>query len=512
MKRLWYGAAAIIIVLWMAGAAAFLLEARNSIVKADERDYGEGIVLWQAAHVTDLKSAYHSVDKYPYIVFHYPPLYHVLSRIAAVFTGDLLAAGRLVSSLAFTAIGIMLASLVWRCLRVCRHPLARVFGALCAGLLIFSMSVSPWGYLMRVDATAIALTLGGLCLYISAKHRPAMAFSAFTLFVAALYTKQTMIAAPLVCLVLAWIERPKLALRLLGWSMCLGMAVLLVMNRHTNGYFVTNLFSYNRNPFTIGQLIGSWTTHMARVFVIPMTAASLVAISAMTGTTRKFGMSYLTYLRRCLGKGLLRRCAVLTSGWLVIALLMTLTAGKEGSNINYFMEVDVAVTLLAALFLGWTTERALRNAQEYPLILSVSMAAFFLQAAPAVGSAVHAVSDLSAPERDSAVTAFVRHLPGRVYSENMTILMETGKEVAGEPAIVTCLSKASAWDESKLVGQITGGQFAGIVVNTSLDNRERFSLGVATAIRDTYRKYVRFGENTVYLPADSPLAAYQARR
>jgi len=152
-------------------------------------------------------------------------------------------------------------------------------------------------------------------------------------------------------------------------------------------------------------------------------------------------------------------------------------------------------------------DRALRNAREYPLALTLSMGALLFQATPAYGSAAFAVSDLSSPVRDAEVTAFVSHLSGRVYSENMTILIKTGKEVAAEPAIITCLSKASAWDEKKLVGQIAAGRFAGILVNTSLDNTERFTPGVASAIRGTYRRQVHFGETTVYLPVDAPLAA-----
>src|SRR5579863_5819547 len=110
MKKLTWVAVSALAGLWLVGAIAFLFEAIRSLRVPDERDYGEGIVLWQAAHVTNLKTAYHSVDQYPHIVFHYPPVYHLLARTAALTTGDLLTGGRSVSILAFLAICIILAS------------------------------------------------------------------------------------------------------------------------------------------------------------------------------------------------------------------------------------------------------------------------------------------------------------------------------------------------------------------------------------------------------------------
>ena len=76
-------AAAVLMLFLTAGVAVFALQAGASLNTQEELDYGEGIVLWQAANVTDFKKAFHPVENYPHIVFHYPPLYHLITRIVA---------------------------------------------------------------------------------------------------------------------------------------------------------------------------------------------------------------------------------------------------------------------------------------------------------------------------------------------------------------------------------------------------------------------------------------------
>lgn len=62
-----------------------------------ELDYGEGIV-WQQTNMMFTDRAYGAIDGVPGIVFHYTPLYHVMTRGLSEVTGtDMLYAGRLVS-------------------------------------------------------------------------------------------------------------------------------------------------------------------------------------------------------------------------------------------------------------------------------------------------------------------------------------------------------------------------------------------------------------------------------
>ena len=63
-------------------------------------DYGEGIVIQQALMMTG-PAAYGSITELPFIVFHYPPVYHLVTRAAAALAGGgdvaMVTAGRVVS-------------------------------------------------------------------------------------------------------------------------------------------------------------------------------------------------------------------------------------------------------------------------------------------------------------------------------------------------------------------------------------------------------------------------------
>ncbi|HZN05610.1 MAG TPA: hypothetical protein VFB65_02450, partial [Pyrinomonadaceae bacterium] len=77
-------------VFLAAGAVAFVLQSAIALRTDAELDYGEGIVLWQAANVTNWKKAFRPVEEYPHIVFHYPPLFHLTARAVAPVTSTLL--------------------------------------------------------------------------------------------------------------------------------------------------------------------------------------------------------------------------------------------------------------------------------------------------------------------------------------------------------------------------------------------------------------------------------------
>ena len=74
-------------------------------------DYGEGIV-WQQAMLIPGPQMYGPIDHLPFIVFHYPPVYHLASRAVMALGVDPLAAGRMVSLGATIVISISFAWLV----------------------------------------------------------------------------------------------------------------------------------------------------------------------------------------------------------------------------------------------------------------------------------------------------------------------------------------------------------------------------------------------------------------
>jgi hypothetical protein len=96
---------------------------------------------------------------------------------------------------------------------------------------------------------------------------------------------------------------------------------------------------------------------------------------------------------------------------------------------------------------------------------------------------------------------FVRNSPGPVFSEDMLLLVQAGKEVPAEPSTVVELARHSQWDETPFVQMINEKRFSAIVVTSSLDNSARFSPAVAQAIRQTYEQSLHIGsEYRILLP------------
>src|SRR5882757_1783727 len=77
-------------------AIIYLHNAYDAIRYPFALDYGEGII-WQQALLIPGPRMYGGITDAPYIVFHYPPVYHLAVRAIAALGLDLLVAGRTLS-------------------------------------------------------------------------------------------------------------------------------------------------------------------------------------------------------------------------------------------------------------------------------------------------------------------------------------------------------------------------------------------------------------------------------
>ena len=78
-----------VILVLAVRAAEYLGYATHAVGFPFELDYGEGIV-WQQVLLIPGSRMYGDITQFPYIVFHYPPLYHAVSLALSKLTGDLL--------------------------------------------------------------------------------------------------------------------------------------------------------------------------------------------------------------------------------------------------------------------------------------------------------------------------------------------------------------------------------------------------------------------------------------
>jgi hypothetical protein len=481
-------------------AGAFLVGAWVLTRFPFELNYGEGIVLWQADRVFRLPEAYHPIQEYPYTVFHYPPLYHMLTRLAELATGDLLTAGRLVAWLSALAMALLVGAIVYVG-TVGRTP-SRVTGAVSAALLVFHLPTISWVPYMRVDATAMLFALAGLCLFLRFRSAWGCALAGVA-FVAALFTKQSMISGPAaVGVVLLLAGQFRNAAVLVAVMGILGATVACALTVATAGEFLRHTVLYNANPFSVGQLVKYMGWDLVTMNVILLLA---LALPVMMLAARRGGNPVRIEARMLDPRAV---WTVVLYG--VVALVVSFSAGKLGASKNYFLEWNVVCCIAA----GFLVAVALGSSGHWRRAPASTAVIVMLAVAGVLGLAStlrqwrivnghDLVMNLVANGARRALVE-IQATRGRVFSDDMTLLRMAGREVPWEPAIVTVLAATGAWDERPIVAMVTRGQFDTIVVRY-LDNPLFFSRAVHAAIVGSYADTgIRAGHYRILRRRDAP--------
>jgi hypothetical protein len=484
-----------ICVLMMAVTLDFVAGSWTRVTARFELDYGEGIVMWQAAHVINLKAAYGDITHAPYIVFHYPPIYPLVSKLAAHWTHDLLIAGRTVSVISALLIGLIFGVQVFTCIPRRIPVSARLSGAFAAVVLVYSLSGVEWMRLMRVDLLGLAMTFGGLALFILGVRRARWQYAAFVLFCLALFTKQTLIAAPVACLIASYTYDRGRAWRLAATIVACSLAIMGFLWVATEGRILRHLFLYNENPLSVKNL-----EHLMRQNLDQSAALSAVAAGVLISYCLRLAKwpwpGVLTRLRAALQHSLYQRALIVGGLHLTLAFLVSLTAIKQGSNYNYFLEWNLAAVPLAGLAVGRTLA-GLRRAGE----LTAAPAVLLLVPALVGLGGIHALA-IQQDVRDQPYALVLKRIEQSqrpVYSEDMVLLNLAGKTIYGEPSILSSLNAVGTWDQSPLVNQIRAG-FFGLIVQENPSDPLYYSPGVQRAIRDTYEVLERDGKYTLSVP------------
>ena len=505
-----YLAALVALIVFTAGGA--FSNGLFFIAQPYQINYGEGLAAWQAAHVTDLARAYAPIDQYPFVVFQYPPLYHLATRAAGAMTGDLLMAGRSVSVLSAALLCILAGWVTFQTLPHRGDWRIRLFTAAFAGALPTALYNFNWTWLARVDTLAILLSFSGVVLFAARPTSATVQILAAVLMTAGLFTRQTALAAPLACLLVATLIDRKIALRMLLTMGLLGGLVLSWLAWRTNGQVLLHLFRYNQTEFSItraafGILMN--TRHVAGLLVLAG-GASLGILRGSWALARHRRWDLLGANLRVNGY---RRRVLLLAAYSMLAALGALAFGKEGSDINYFLEWNVSLAPLAGILLFRALPPAGKRVRLRPVWL-VALAVPLLLLDTGFDRArdgwLRIVDGPLAADREQMdvyrkVLATVEEAPGMVFSEDMNLLYKTGKDIPAEPAMIQCLAKAGMWDEHPFVRMIQDHRFTLIVamVNRETEDRfsrQRYSPAVASAIEQAYEQTSRIGDYLIYRP------------
>ena len=473
-----------------------------------ELDYAEGIV-WQQARLMFTPEAYGPIDGFPTIVFHYTPLYHVLSRAVAAVTGaDLLYTGRAISLCSTLAIAILIGLIVFRASPDGMERRPRLVMAAVGSLCVFSIyPILLSGEVMRVDMLAILLSIAGFWLGTGALERPRLIHPAAVLFVAALFTKQTMIAAPCALFgVLLWC-RPRTAFAGIVTTALLGLAALIAVTAATGGGFLRHIFLYNINRISWRQL-----GHIVDIVAIQAPFFGVAIIMAQ----RRWNILH-AHRKTQLGGAAPMTPADLT--WIAILCyfittsLMLVTLIKSGAFLNYFVEWLLIVVVLVGSAFTDAARVAIGEVPVPTVTFRLVLSAVIIPCAVAFQAMA-----LDAPDAAKAGTIQRRHdldvlstriraAPKPVIADEMVLLQRSGKRVMLEPMIFTELASVGSWDERPFLRHILDRDFSMIVTDRPHD-ASRYTPAMWRAIDRAYPVTEQQAGFTLHLPAasETPIA------
>jgi hypothetical protein len=490
--------ASILLVLLLVHAAGVLNDFVASIRYPFGLEYGEGIV-WQQAVLIPGPRMYGNSTDLPFIVFHYPPLYHLLARAALSIQPGFLAAGRLVSSVSAVLAALAVGGLVRIASGRPGRPvtIAEWTIAFAAGLLVLCLGpVRSWGSWMRVDMAAIALGMMGLFVGAWANGRFWGTAVALLLCLASIFTKQTQLPVGVAVFLIALARNPRGAVGAAAIVGTFGLAALGLMEGLTGGGFLHNIVGYNINRFSPKYALWAiWSVRDSFLFIALMPIAAGAILRDLV-QQRLAPLGPPTMARRLSSLRQAERATTARAMLLLnfaLASLLLFTLFKSGSSSSYLLDwlcvggvlIGVWLCDLVGAELGFSLVTAL-------LILGV------------LNLPLRGISDQFLREQLEPQAALVRRIAAAqkpVASEDMTLLMLAGKSVIFEPAIVTELALLGRWNEGPLVNLIRTGGFAFMITGDNAPGASPHrTSAVDAAMREAYPRVEQVGPLWLHLP------------
>jgi len=463
------------------------------------RDYGEGHTMWMSQQITNLAIAYKPLDGLPYVIFPYPPLYLIFSKIVSIGTGDLLLAGRSVSLVSTYGLAMIIALLIFKSIPGSFPRLWRLASGTLGAALVFSTgSVIGWASLMRVDMLGMMLMYGGLAAYILAGKRESGQYFAAFLFVLAAFAKQTLLSAPVACVIFGLFAYPKTTIRIYGFALLLGVSGLVFCNWLTDGGFLKNILSYNLNPFSWDVVSGQFSSHfrLNMTLKLLLSAAALIALWNAKSIRRTGFKRFISFR----SNQFYTRTILIGSLNAGFAGLLAISIGKMGSIYNFFLAWDVSLCLLAGLFLfrllaTWRTNT--RHKAGYSFALLSLLILLFLPSRWIISTVTE---NFDGPmKQETQLVRLIQATPGPVLSDNMLIITKAGHKIEAEPATLSFLTLAGGWNENPYLHLFDSHYFSLIVTNP-LESAARYSPAVVSSIEKNYQLDGKIGDYLIYRP------------
>ncbi len=466
------------IILWFFLVAALVIFGLHAILSDTHPyplDYGEAPLINQAMQLAAGENIYRpSLESPPFTIANYPPLY-VISLLPIV-NGSVnpFQMGRVISTLAALTAAVFLGLTT---LHLYRNRLA----AITTSVLFLSFPyVVEWSARARVDCLALAFAAAALYIFARWPGSKWGFLSGGLLLVAAAYTRQSYaLAAPLAAFVWLGSYKKRRALQLALLVGGVGGALFLVLNTLTQGGFAYNIIAANANEFSLERLQHNLEKLWNEAAIILVMGAVFL----------------LAAWKSAKGWALL-------APFLLGAFASALTIGKIGSNVNYFLELTAALSLVGGASLAWSEKHAWRYALVGILI------------AVQIGMLMESTMDvqvdwiLASRRADSPalqrLEQIVQDLEGPIPAdEYMGLLTLNGRPLYIQPFEVSQLARDGKWDQKPFLEDIANQRFEGILIHHFGPwpvHKERWTPEMLASIETAYRPAKTLAGTVIFLP------------
>jgi hypothetical protein len=168
-------------------------------------------------------------------------------------------------------------------------------------------------------------------------------------------------------------------------------------------------------------------------------------------------------------------------------VLISLTSGKVGSDMNYFLETIITAQILLALFFTELSKETIRQAGT--AIASILVFLIALDFAFLHDNRVYSYDPIRKPIKQgestdwdyaSVLVSMIKQQPGKILSEDEAFASICRKEVVFNPFIMSELSKEGLWDQTDFVNSIKNQEYDLIILRflvTNPNNEDKPSRG-----------------------------------
>ncbi len=442
--------ASLALVLAIVAAAA---ELTWLVFDLKHKSYGEGPILAMSERMRSEPISASWMREPPYTLSCYGPAYYWSTNLLAWAGGWHLSfvPGRMIAVVSTMVIAALLAVTAGRATKNAQ------IGLTTALIFLVSLPVNDWVPHARVDMLALVFAAAA---YLSISVNPSKVFLPAALIAAGSLAKPTIaFSAVPICAHLLANRRCRETAIFSAFVAVFGAAAWLVVERISDGFFLTAVLTGNRNPMHLWH--GYFFTYLFLVCPLAV-AALLVTGSTLILSPQRFARSLFSL------------------GFAVSLAISAVTVCKRGAELNYFLEP----TMLGCLAIAVDGLPLLWQAGPRRCLAGITVLAMLVGLPNVREIKWHLRTPLPEPDAYETVRATLAGEPAEVGiladGRQVDMVMKTGHRAwVNDSYLYSLLVQNGTLDSSPLIERLQDGRIKWLVFRKTLDDH-REAIGFDT--------------------------------